>query len=95
MLTVKRDVNRSHDLRQWNKTFFYSYGGHDAIVNAYAVMPHRPRGHRHAPQENKEEELHADLELLIASQLVIQAQLGEVSNLDSLCAQENATFGSA
>jgi hypothetical protein len=37
----------------------------------------------------------AFLELLIASQLVIQAQLREVSNLDSLCAQEDAAFGSA
>lgn len=35
------------------------------------------------------------LELLIACQLVIQAQLGEVSNLDSLCAQEDTAFGSA
>ena len=35
------------------------------------------------------------LELLIAHQFVIQAQLREVSNLDSLCAQEDAAFGSA
>lgn len=35
------------------------------------------------------------LELLIAHQFVVQAQLGEISNLDSLRAQENTAFGSA
>lgn len=36
----------------------------------------------------------ANLEFLIARQLVVQAQLREVSNLDPLCAQEDAAFGS-
>ena len=35
------------------------------------------------------------LELLIAHQFVVQAQLGKVSNLDSLRAQEDTAFGSA
>ena len=37
----------------------------------------------------------ANLEFLIAHQFVVQAQLGEISNLDSLRAQENTAFGSA
>ena len=54
----------------------------------------RRRRHRHVHRKESKKKK-ANLELLVARQLVVQAQLGEVSNLDSLRAQEDAAFGSA
>lgn len=70
----------------------------NTIHNAYAFMPHRLRNHRHTSQgqvRKSESYMLFILELLIAHQFVVQAQLREVSNLDSLCAQEDAAFGGA
>lgn len=69
--------------------FFYTAKGHHTVVNACAVMPRRLRVVTTISCTSN-----ANLEFLVARQFVVQAQLGEVSNLDPLCAQEDAAFGS-